>query len=188
MTTDATRPLTEAEETVARILASGDWEAGVRYCDIGSREDVAQYARDIVAALTARAAGGVLTEVAAERASQDAKWGPQNHPDGTGPHIRPLGRTDINLDLRTGAELAWIFQRRCQANETPNWRDILLEEVFEAVAEDSSANLRTELIQVAAVAVAWVQAIDRRPPDRNMTDPDEPQDDDYYGDLRYEAS
>lgn len=49
------QPLTEAEEAVARVLASGDWEAGVRNCDIGTREDVAQYARDIVAALFATA-------------------------------------------------------------------------------------------------------------------------------------
>lgn len=45
------QPLTEAEEAVARILAGGDWEAGIRYCDLGSREEIAQYARDIVAAL-----------------------------------------------------------------------------------------------------------------------------------------
>ncbi len=34
-------------------------------------------------------------------------------------------------------------------------------EVCRAVLEGDEANLREELIQVAAVAVAWVEAIDR---------------------------
>jgi hypothetical protein len=38
----------------------------------------------------------------------------------------------------------------------------LLEEVFEAMAEDSPVKLAHELTQVAAVAVAWVEAIERR--------------------------
>ena len=41
------------------------------------------------------------------------------------------------------------------------WADILREEYFEALAETDPARLRVELIQVAAVAVAWVEAIDR---------------------------
>jgi hypothetical protein len=54
------------------------------------------------------------------------------------------------------------------------WVSILTEEVGEAAAEANEANfhsgknrgdyslLRAELVQVAAVAVAWVEAIDRR--------------------------
>lgn len=44
------------------------------------------------------------------------------------------------------------------------WRVLHSEvwEVFRAIAEDEPiGNLRDELIQVAAVAVAWVQALDR---------------------------
>lgn len=106
----------------------------------------------------------VLLEISREREAQDAKWGQQNHPDGTGPQVSILGLTDVNLDLRTGEELAGIFKRRCQANSPAqdNWRDILLEEVFEALAEKDPAALRTELVQTAAVAVSWVEAIDRR--------------------------
>ena len=46
-----------------------------------------------------------------------------------------------------------------------SWADVLIEEVAEAIAataEDSTDNLRTELVQVAAVCVKWIQAIDRR--------------------------
>ncbi len=43
-----------------------------------------------------------------------------------------------------------------------NWKTILLEEVAEAFAENDPATLRRELVQVAAVAAAWIEAIDRR--------------------------
>ncbi len=79
----------------------------------------------------------VLDEVFGERQRQEARWGQQDNPD---------------------------FE----------WVSILTEEVGEAATEANEANfksgknrgdfsnLRTELIQVAAVAVAWVEAIDRR--------------------------
>lgn len=95
----------------------------------------------------------VLAEVAAERARQDAKWGEQNHPDGTARN----GRSD--------RELADVSRRLCQSAAAAGmvtWRDILDEEMREAFAEDDPAKLRAELVQVAAVAVAWIEAIDRR--------------------------
>ncbi len=107
----------------------------------------------------------VLQEVLEERHRQEAKWGEQNHPDGTGPARMPLLATDVNLDLRTGAELARILRTKCNvthARGDGTWLDILLEEVGEAMAESDPAKLRAELIQVAAVATAWAEAIDRR--------------------------
>lgn len=102
----------------------------------------------------------VLAEVADERARQDAKWGEQNHIDGTGPRVPYAGRPCYMADAAEDA------RRRCQANGQPGrpdtWRDILLEEVFEALAEADPAKLRMELIQVAAVAAQWVECIDRR--------------------------
>lgn len=96
-----------------------------------------------------------LEEVAQERLRQDAKWGEQNHPDGTGPvafHIHIKGVADR---YRQECDLA-------HRGGKGTWRHILLEEVWEAMAEADSAKLREELIQVAAVAAAWVEAIDRR--------------------------
>ena len=95
---------------------------------------------------------GVIDEVAAERRRQDDKWGEQRHLDG-------VATTDVD---RVAAETA---RRACGAaadNGTLTWRLILDEEVHEAFAEADPALLRAELIQVAAVAVAWVEAIDRR--------------------------
>jgi hypothetical protein len=92
----------------------------------------------------------VLGEVEQERARQDLKWGEQNHPNGTGADYEELAdaaRAQCDSAARLGAV---------------TWRHILLEEVCEASAEEDDDNLREELIQVAAVCVAWVEAIDRR--------------------------
>jgi hypothetical protein len=45
---------------------------------------------------------------------------------------------------------------------TTTWKHILREEFLEAMAEEDPEQLREELVQVAAVAVAWIEAIDRR--------------------------
>lgn len=94
----------------------------------------------------------VLDEVEGERLAQDVRWGRQDHPDGTG--VAPIDRT-----------MAQVAQSRCEIafeNGRGTYRHILDEEVAEAFAESDPARLRAELIQVAAVAVAWVEAIDRR--------------------------
>ncbi len=103
----------------------------------------------------------VLAHVLDELRRQDVKWGEQNHSDGTGPDIR--WQPGIQ-STATAAVLADEFRRRCQANSPgeDTWRDILLEEVAEALAENDPAKLRAELVQVAAVAVQWIEAIDRR--------------------------
>ena len=91
----------------------------------------------------------ILNEIRAERAHQDEKWGEQNHFDGTGPGYQ---------------KHADAARQRCQAAAAlglVSYRDILEEEVFEAFAESDPAKLRAELIQVAAVTVAWVEKLDR---------------------------
>lgn len=92
----------------------------------------------------------VLEEVSHERLRQDAKWGEQNHRNGTGGMV--------------ARRVATKFRKECErAFEAGrgSWREILLEEVYEALAESTPEGLRSELIQVAAVAVAWVEKIDR---------------------------
>ena len=105
-----------------------------------------------------------ITALLTERTAQDAKWGEQNHDDGTGPHTRVL-RVGLNVDLDTGAELAARLTGSCQAafnNGEGTWRHVILEEVGEALAEDEPDALTTELVQTAAVTVAWMGAIERR--------------------------
>lgn len=92
----------------------------------------------------------VLHEIKGERQAQDAKWGEQNHPDGTSEQNR--GKADIHRDLTNMAAESGSL----------TFADILMEEVWEALAEEDQFRLREELIQVAAVAVAWVEKLDRQ--------------------------
>lgn len=103
----------------------------------------------------------VLADVVEERVRQEAKWGQQNHPDGTGD----------DWAFCSGQHAGWALEaaddahRRCQEAPSKPWGDtyalILNEEVAEAFAEKDPHLLREELIQVAAVAVAWVEKLDR---------------------------
>lgn len=87
-----------------------------------------------------------------EQLRQIDKWGFQHHYDGTG------GR-----NARKNADNARLI---CDAEHKAGngtWRTILLEEVYEALAEKpDSDELRTELVQVAAVALSWIDDIDSR--------------------------
>lgn len=92
---------------------------------------------------------GVLPEIAAERDRQDEKWGEQNHPDGTGPGYR-VHAIEARVRCQRAARIGLV-----------TYKDILEEEVYEAFAETDPVELREELIQVAAVAVAWIEKLDR---------------------------
>jgi hypothetical protein len=106
--------------------------------------------------LTGMSLQDVLAEIAEERARQDARWGEQNHPDGTG----------TAYGLSAVPELSAEFAKhRCDAafaRGAGSWEHILYEEFCEAMAEDDPERLRAELLQTAAVAVHWIEAIDRR--------------------------
>jgi hypothetical protein len=103
----------------------------------------------------------VLEEVSHERARQDAKWGEQNHPNGTRDDRRLLRDTSLPTWGALCYRARSLTDKAAQAG-TLEYLDILVEEVAEALSESDPQRLRAELIQVAAVAVAWVEAIDRR--------------------------
>lgn len=115
--------------------------------------------------------GAVLEEVSRERVRQDAKWGQQNHPNGTGePGMEPFGYSDA-ADLadwlakpEPDGTVADFMRHRCEvmfSQGSGTYEAILTEEWGEAVSEPDPAKLRAELIQVAAVAIAWAEKIDR---------------------------
>jgi hypothetical protein len=90
----------------------------------------------------------ILAEIGMERKAQDAKWGEQNHVNGTGNRF-----------------FTWLMnwaKRRCDRGNPDTWEKILTEEVCESYAESDPVRLREELIQSAAVIVNWVGAIDRK--------------------------
>lgn len=91
----------------------------------------------------------VLLEIGEERVRQDVKWGEQNHPMGTSGVHEPTAES-AKADCKRAAERGEV-----------TWRHIIEEEFWEAMAEEDPAKLRAELVQLAAVAVAMVESLDR---------------------------
>ena len=78
----------------------------------------------------------VMEEVTKERLAQEAKWGQQNHGD-----------------FKWMAILGEEYGEACEA---------ALKSSIETASASYRIQLRTELLQVAAVAIAHIEAIDRR--------------------------
>ncbi|MFD5504628.1 hypothetical protein ACFWJS_33795 [Streptomyces sp. NPDC127061] len=97
------------------------------------------------------ATNAVLADIATERAAQDAIFGEQNLPDGTG-----------SATYRLQADDKRFLCDRAFTQGMGTFRHVFLEEVYEAMAESDPAKLRAELVQAVAVGVKWIEAIDRR--------------------------
>jgi hypothetical protein len=94
---------------------------------------------------------GFVAEVDVERQRQLAKWGEQHHPDGTA----------LTEDRERADRARHICDSMTRLGQLA-WRDVLLEEVYEALAESDPALLRAELVQVAALCAAWIADLDSR--------------------------
>lgn len=112
----------------------------------------------------------VLHLVAAERQRQYDQYGTnETLADGTGPQVRwaapasGLVATDLEQDFRTSYEAADNLGRL-------TWRHLVLEEIAEAFQETDPQRLTEELIQVAALAVSWVEKITARPTPEQKAD------------------
>lgn len=90
-------------------------------------------------------------EVKEECDRQLEKWGVQNHKNGTGFQVYK----DLANDCKKICDLR-------NKHSMERWNYILLEEVYEALAEEDPEKLRKELIQCAAVIHTWIACIDRR--------------------------
>ncbi|MBK6920533.1 MAG: hypothetical protein IPH07_24245 [Deltaproteobacteria bacterium] len=96
----------------------------------------------------------IAGEIMQERDRQDQKWGRQNHP---------------SVHRKAGSLLCDITEADAKARCTNmnaagllTWEDIAVEELLEALEAGSEAERREELVQLAAVCVAWIECIDRR--------------------------
>ena len=92
----------------------------------------------------------VLGDISAEREFQLKKWGHQSYPSGT----RDTAKA---RELRDRARA--LCDRRAELGKV-TWADILTEEYSEAMAEVEHEALRKELVQTAAVIVAWLEDLD----------------------------
>lgn len=93
----------------------------------------------------------ILGEINAERFRQIAKFGKQHCEDGTGGPVMARKADEAKACCEYLAKHGGV-----------DWRAVLLEEVFEAMAESDLAKLRAELVQTSAVCVAWIEDIDSR--------------------------
>ena len=111
------------------------------------------------------AMANVLKLLIKERKRQVRMWGEENLPD-FAPHLinRPGGVEGSELAKHHGIDFHRAVNACDEAEAQGNlsWMHILTEEVGELLIADGHDELRDELVQVAAVAVAWVEAIDRK--------------------------
>lgn len=110
----------------------------------------------------------VYEEVQTERVRQNEKWGEQNHPI-----IDPDTFTHGGVSFAGREVCEWYGvpseKDACEAYECAvsrgdvAWADVLIEELAEALeaATRSESEARAELVQLAAVAIAAVECIDR---------------------------
>lgn len=158
------RPLPDVtvECGCAIVDAWTDQDTGIVWlCGLGQHHDCEGYACPCAChALTPE-----LCEVLNEKARAEEKFGLQlGLPDGTA--ATEWDRPAVDM-LRDQVD-------RHAKDGTLTWREILTEEIAEAFAEQDPERLRTELIQVAAVALRWVDAIDARAPRVDVTTVNDP--------------
>jgi len=93
----------------------------------------------------------VLAEIQAEWMRQIAKWGVQHRKDGSDP-----------FTYRAIAARSRQNFLDAEANGGATWRQALNGPFFEAISETDPAPLRKALVELAAVACAWIEDIDSR--------------------------
>lgn len=110
----------------------------------------------------------VANEVTNERVRQDKKWGEQNHPDRM-PEDVVIAAAQLSTEpLPDNTRFLGMLANVRRINDALNaqgkasWDYILLEEVLEALTAETEEERRAELVQVTAVGMAWIEALDRR--------------------------
>lgn len=103
----------------------------------------------------------IFHQIAQERIAQFQKWGEQNHPclvEGL------LKYTPQDMTTEYGIPSESFAKHLCDnafANNVGTFAHILVEELSEAVSAFDIKDRRQELVQAAAVVVAWIEKIDR---------------------------
>lgn len=95
----------------------------------------------------------ILADVADERLRQVRMWGVQRHLD-----LAPLTKTRAPAAERQVRSYNWDADN----DGMTTWDGILLEEVYEAFNAPTPELMAKELVEVAAVAVAWVEDLRSR--------------------------
>lgn len=108
----------------------------------------------------------ILEEIARERRRQDEKWGIQSHPsfDCLMTHRRD---NSVEECLARGYGIPTPSTARDNCEYAANtgrlsWLHIVVEEISETLEAKNDSELRIELIQAAAVLVAWAEDLDSK--------------------------
>lgn len=135
--------------------------------DFELNEDAVMAIEHLLGERTPSGAGFFLSMVRAERIRQESKWGNQDHRDAnpvlldreSGVTARRLAE---ELEICTATRAKYLCETAFERGEG-SWSVLLVEEVAEAIeAIGDDDDLFEELVQVAAVAVAWGEAIQGR--------------------------
>lgn len=101
----------------------------------------------------------VLNELFLERTRQDRRWGQQEWPS-----VMDLPAQEDPCRAY-GIPTESVAKASCDAemrDGTCTWAGIALEEFCEVVSAGDDQSRRVELVQLAAVILAWIECIDRR--------------------------
>ena len=98
----------------------------------------------------------VVRDLLTRRAKNYAKWGLQHHPGGSFLEGPTGGTWQV-----VGAHLERIARVQLELYHNTCWSAILAEEVGEALVAATPEQIRSELLDVAAVCIAWAEDIDR---------------------------
>lgn len=108
----------------------------------------------------------IYEEILLERRLQDEKWGIQEHPSVSSNIIKgPNSNLPERINRHYG--IPSIDKAKYYADEAAKkgdltWSHIAVEELAEVVGAENEIHRRHELVQLAAVCVAWIESIDRK--------------------------
>jgi hypothetical protein len=97
--------------------------------------------------------GGILDEIAVRRARQRTAYGADEHalPDGTGQYPEIIDADATRMVCEQAAEGGYL-----------DWLHIVRAAAGQVYAESRRTELRTALVDLAAFATGWIQALDHR--------------------------
>ena len=106
----------------------------------------------------------ILNEIKTERTRQDEKWGIQHWPSVNQVLIGREGgctpeRMCEHFEIPSEDRAKFLCENAFKNNEG-TWSNIVVEELSEVVCAPDETTRRTELVQLAACVVAWIEDID----------------------------